>query len=103
MKKPNQFISEFQLDKGKPLTNAFRDAFNLEFNELLVVNSGLGTLFRFEAVVRIMRQKFDSIRMKTANTFVNEKAWNWFYATHICPKRLSLFPDEMAARRKLYA
>ena len=90
--KPKEFVTKFNLEAKKPLTDDFWKAFIVDFNEALNASKGKETMRGFEVAVSVMKQKWEGILCKSANKYVDTPAWNWFYATAVVPTRTELFP-----------
>lgn len=88
--KPEEFIKTFQLNKKRP-SEEFWDEFREDFKrELLLVKPDKKGFWR---AVKMLRWKWDKMRVLTGNRGLNDKAWDWFYATTVTPVRNSLFPS----------
>lgn len=93
--KPKDFIKKHGLTNNKPLTEDFWKDFITEFNVVVKDQNGLKNTKGFETAVSVLKSKWDSIKSHSANKYIDLKAWNWFYACTVIPKKKELFPENV--------
>lgn len=93
--KPKEYIGKHHLEDGKPLTEEFWSDLRMELITLLETGAGDRNIKGFNNAVTALKSKWDGIKMKAGNTYINDKAWGWFYATSIVSMKKELFPSEM--------
>jgi len=95
--KPRDFVKKHNLTNGYSPSDPFWSDFKLEFMMLLELGKAKENLKGYNNAINALRSKWDGIKAKSGNSKINEKAWNYFYATVVAPIRQSLFPKEMAS------
>lgn len=93
--KPKDFIKKHGLTNNKPLTEDFWKDFISEFVSVVKDHNGLKNIKGFETSVSVLKSKWDSIKSHSANKYIDLKAWNWFYACTVIPKKKELFPENV--------
>jgi len=89
--KPKEFIKKHSLIKKSLITDRFWDDFTSEFKTVVKAQNGEKNPDGFFSAVRIMKSKWDSIRIHSGNTYFTEKAWGWFYANKVIPYKEEIF------------
>jgi len=60
------------------------------------------SLTRFELCVKEIKQKWDSISIKTKGTGLPEKLWKYFYATVVAKIKNEMFGEQLKAKKEAY-
>lgn len=103
--KPNEYIKKYSLDslKLKGTDNEkFVADFHVDYEALLLSTldkNGDANIKGYDQTVKVMRDKWDAIQRKTANS-LNEGLWKFMYATIFAKVREELFPEEMKRRKE---
>lgn len=98
--KPTEYIEKYNLDKSSRFSHSdFIADLTSDFIALLEINKADNNLKGFDNALRCVKMKFDAIKAKTG-TALNEKLWNFFFATVVAPMRETMCPKDMEVRRR---
>lgn len=76
----------------KGLTDLFWSEFREGFKHELCRNSP--TRKGFHKAVRIMKSRWDDMKRRSGNPYLDDRAWNWFYESTVLPVKQALFPED---------
>ena len=101
--KTKEYVEKYRLETGNsyPQGELLFDLF-CEFQaqfELTQSKSGNPNIKGWDQAVRVIRQKWDAINVKS-RIQLQESTWKYFYAAFLCKFRDERFPEEFAERAR---
>jgi hypothetical protein len=94
--KPKEYVDKYKLNNvhPDPCLNEFVRDLTADFKALIELHQQVAWNFnKFRVCVKDIRLKFDSISRRSTHSSINEKLWNYFYASVVGPIKDEMFPE----------